>query len=93
MTYTFDQYPVGSIVAPGETPYWITWLPDWSWTTCSATGDTLAEALADLQDVYNIVLQYYRDHKLDIPVPTTGPAAHELILQSTREVQRFLTEE
>ena len=56
--------------------YYMVWLPDFGITACSATGETVEEALENLQGVYAAVDKHYRKTGKEVPRPTWPVAFH-----------------
>jgi predicted RNase H-like HicB family nuclease len=52
--------------------YFLAYLPDFGVTACSATGDTIQEAIAALQKVYWEVVEHYSKIAKDIPEPSSN---------------------
>lgn len=53
-----------------EDNYYMAWCPDFGITACSATGETIQEALDNLQDVFVAVCKHYQKEKKMLPTPT-----------------------
>ena len=53
-----------------EDDYFFAYIPDIGWCPCSATGDTAEEALANLEDSYQVICAYYKKIGRTIPAPT-----------------------
>lgn len=69
------QYPVQiHHIAEEDTPgYYLAFLPDFGQSACSATGDTMPEAIERLSDVKRAIVQHYLDTGREIPEPSKGP--------------------
>ncbi|MGB8298486.1 MAG: toxin-antitoxin system HicB family antitoxin [Polyangia bacterium] len=68
--YPVEIHHVAEEGAPG---YYLAFLPDFGESTCSATGDTMTEAIERLSDVKREILQHFLDTGRDIPDPSKGP--------------------
>ena len=53
--------------------YYYVYCPDFGHSACSATGDTLDEALDTLKDVYQFCIEYYKEKNLPLPTVTKPP--------------------
>jgi predicted RNase H-like HicB family nuclease len=69
------QYPVQihHIAEEGTPGYYLAFLPDFGQSACSATGDTMPEAIERLSDVKRAIVQHYLDTGREIPEPSKGP--------------------
>lgn len=56
-------------------------LPDFGHSACSATGDTVAEALTILEDVKREVVSLYLEKGIRIPEPSPNPAVADTLQQ------------
>jgi predicted RNase H-like HicB family nuclease len=54
--------------------YFFAFLVDFGWCACSATGDTVEEALANLHMVKVDILQHFLETDHPIPMPSKCPA-------------------
>jgi predicted RNase H-like HicB family nuclease len=50
--------------------YYMVWCPDWGIVACSAMGETVEEALENLQNVFAMVYQCYQKTGREIPKAT-----------------------
>jgi predicted RNase H-like HicB family nuclease len=57
----------------GEPGYFFAFLPDFGHSACSATGDTIEEALQSLELVRQEVVGYYIDSHKALPYPSPPP--------------------
>ena len=48
--------------------YYFAYLPDWGWSTVSATADTIEEALKQLEIAKCTMIDYYFNEGYEIPV-------------------------
>lgn len=66
------EYPVYVChVAEEDTPgYYIAFLPDFGKFACSATGDTMGEAIGRLPEVKKVVFKHYLETGRYIPEPS-----------------------
>jgi len=68
------QYPIIIIpIEPQDGGGHLAYYPDFGNTACSATGDSIEEALILLEEVRGDVLKYYLDNNLEIPEPSPDP--------------------
>jgi predicted RNase H-like HicB family nuclease len=77
------QYPVQihHLQEEGAAGYYLAFLPDFGQSACSATGDDMAEAIANLADVKRGVLQHYLETGREIPEPSPGPLEPPVLQQ------------
>ena len=66
-------YPI--VIAPIE-DYFMAYLPDFGWSTCSATADTMQEALDLLEKVFDNIIDYFIESGRPIPKPKEN--AHQV---------------
>jgi len=69
------QYPIQIffISEDGTDGYFYAFLPDFGYSSCSATGDTIDEAIVRLQLVKIDVIQYYVETGKSLPEPSKAP--------------------
>ena len=70
-----QEYPIEIHHIPKRTffeeeGYYFVFHPDFGSSACSATGDTVVEALANLERIREQVIEYYRNTGKDIPEPS-----------------------
>ena len=77
------HYPVEihHVAEEGGPGYYLAFLPDFGESTCSATGDTMTEAIERLSDVKREILQHFLDTGRDIPDPSKGPHEEPVLQQ------------
>lgn len=68
-----DAYPIQIHHIPEEDGpgYYLAFLPDFGQSACSATGDTIPEAVDRLKEVQAQVFAYYRETGRKIPEPSS----------------------
>jgi len=59
-------------------PYVFAYLPDFGHSACSATGETVVEALATLALVQEAVIEHYQERGKPVPTPSKSPWEDEL---------------
>jgi predicted RNase H-like HicB family nuclease len=66
------EYPINIhyITEEGNSGYYLAFLPDFGYSACSATGDTIEEVIDNLREVYKEVVKCYLDTNKLIPKPT-----------------------
>jgi predicted RNase H-like HicB family nuclease len=50
--------------------YWMAYLPDFGWSACSATADTIQEALDMLKEIQKEIVECYLKRGKKIPEPS-----------------------
>ncbi len=72
---TEPMYPVMIhwIQEGADTGYFLAYLPDFGYSTCSASGDTIEEALGLLEFVKQETIRYFIKSGKDIPKVSKGP--------------------
>ena len=73
------EYPIAIHFVPEDTGegYWFAYLPDFGWSACSATGETMGAALAQLRNVQQEVMAHFKETAKDMPKPSPPPFADE----------------
>lgn len=95
-TYYFVPAQVGDAPAPTqgglEPAYWYAFLPDFGHSTCSATGDTLEDALQVLRTVKRAVIDHFvatgRPIPAPSPIPGNGPPPQRMLQVACVVLQR-----
>lgn len=72
--------------------YYFAYLPDWGYSTVSATADTQKEALEELEEMKRNMVQYFLDSEKSIPEVSSAPFDGEQLLKSKRINRMFKNE-
>jgi predicted RNase H-like HicB family nuclease len=69
------EYPINIYFVPEDDGkgYWFAYLPDFGWSACSATGETMEAALVQLRNVQQEVMAHYAQNGKQLPKPSPPP--------------------
>lgn len=66
--------------------YWFAYHPDWGYSTCSATGDTVQEAVANLALVRADLMVHYAEQGRRLPVMSCPPWEISINIQENKDI-------
>jgi len=72
MEHSVWNYPItiGIQVEEDGNHYYMVWCEDWGIVACSAMGETVLEALDNLENVFHSIYDIYLKEGREIPTPT-----------------------
>lgn len=70
--------------------YYLVFLPDFGHSACSATGESIQEALNNLAEVKQTVLQHYLESGITVPGPSGDPTRQTSLQQMPLRIPRDL---
>jgi predicted RNase H-like HicB family nuclease len=69
--------------------YYFVWHPEFGYCACSATGDTLEEAISNLHRTREFVIEYYAEcgRPIPAPLPRAGePTPLDVAIEESQEL-------